>query len=224
MLRCLSSSARCCSSARASGSSASSRFPKPRLASAVLVIVGGPQYRAGAHRQFVQLARRLAAAGFRRCASTIAAWATARAPRGRSRNAAPISRRRSTRCERIVPASSACRAVGLVRCGVRRARLLAFGARSARRRDGAPQSVGTLGDDAREGAHQALLRAAARLEGILVEALLGRLRAGRSARRVRAQRRDARLSASATRCPAARRKRSRTGWPPGCGPFRAPCS
>jgi len=31
---------------------------------AVLVIVGGPQYRVGSHRQFVLLARRLAAAGF----------------------------------------------------------------------------------------------------------------------------------------------------------------
>ncbi len=31
---------------------------------AVLVVVGGPQYRAGSHRQFVLLARRLAAAGF----------------------------------------------------------------------------------------------------------------------------------------------------------------
>ncbi|KQP23142.1 hydrolase 1, exosortase A system-associated [Pseudorhodoferax sp. Leaf267] len=31
---------------------------------AVLVIVGGPQYRVGAHRQFVLLARRLATAGF----------------------------------------------------------------------------------------------------------------------------------------------------------------
>ncbi len=31
---------------------------------AVVVVVGGPQYRAGSHRQFVQLARRLAAAGF----------------------------------------------------------------------------------------------------------------------------------------------------------------
>ena len=30
----------------------------------VLVIVGGPQYRAGSHRQFVQLARRLASEGF----------------------------------------------------------------------------------------------------------------------------------------------------------------
>ena len=37
----------------------------PEIASrvAVLVIVGGPQYRAGAHRQFVDLSRRLAAAG-----------------------------------------------------------------------------------------------------------------------------------------------------------------
>jgi exosortase A-associated hydrolase 1 len=31
---------------------------------AVLIVVGGPQYRAGSHRQFVQLARRLAAAGW----------------------------------------------------------------------------------------------------------------------------------------------------------------
>lgn len=31
---------------------------------AVLIIVGGPQYRVGSHRQFVRLARRLAAAGF----------------------------------------------------------------------------------------------------------------------------------------------------------------
>jgi exosortase A-associated hydrolase 1 len=30
----------------------------------VLIIVGGPQYRAGSHRQFVQLARHLAASGF----------------------------------------------------------------------------------------------------------------------------------------------------------------
>ncbi len=31
---------------------------------AVLIIVGGPQYRAGSHRQFVQMARALAAAGY----------------------------------------------------------------------------------------------------------------------------------------------------------------
>ncbi len=30
----------------------------------VVIVVGGPQYRAGSHRQFVQLARRLAGAGF----------------------------------------------------------------------------------------------------------------------------------------------------------------
>jgi uncharacterized protein len=35
----------------------------PLSGAAVLVIVGGPQYRAGSHRQFVQLARCLAAAG-----------------------------------------------------------------------------------------------------------------------------------------------------------------
>jgi exosortase A-associated hydrolase 1 len=32
--------------------------------SAVLVVVGGPQYRAGSHRQFVKLARRIAASGY----------------------------------------------------------------------------------------------------------------------------------------------------------------
>lgn len=39
-----------------------SRPAAPRGA-AVLIVVGGPQYRAGSHRQFVQLARALAAAG-----------------------------------------------------------------------------------------------------------------------------------------------------------------
>jgi exosortase A-associated hydrolase 1/exosortase A-associated hydrolase 2 len=40
--------------------------PPERAASsmAVLIVVGGPQYRVGSHRQFVSLARRLAAAGF----------------------------------------------------------------------------------------------------------------------------------------------------------------
>ncbi len=37
--------------------------PAPPAQSAVLVIVGGPQYRAGSHRQFVHLARHLAQAG-----------------------------------------------------------------------------------------------------------------------------------------------------------------
>jgi exosortase A-associated hydrolase 1 len=36
----------------------------PRQTSGVLVVVGGPQYRAGSHRQFVQLARALAGKGF----------------------------------------------------------------------------------------------------------------------------------------------------------------
>jgi exosortase A-associated hydrolase 1 len=36
----------------------------PSRPEAVLIVVGGPQYRAGSHRQFVRLARRLAAAGF----------------------------------------------------------------------------------------------------------------------------------------------------------------
>ncbi|MDN3920480.1 hydrolase 1, exosortase A system-associated [Roseateles violae] len=36
---------------------------RPRSGQAVIIIVGGPQYRAGSHRQFVLLARALAAAG-----------------------------------------------------------------------------------------------------------------------------------------------------------------
>jgi exosortase A-associated hydrolase 1 len=39
-------------------------LPEGAARVAVIVIVGGPQYRAGAHRQFVRLARRLAGAGF----------------------------------------------------------------------------------------------------------------------------------------------------------------
>ncbi len=38
--------------------------PKAHSDTAVLVIVGGPQYRAGSHRQFVHLARALARAGY----------------------------------------------------------------------------------------------------------------------------------------------------------------
>jgi exosortase A-associated hydrolase 1 len=38
--------------------------PSPGADTAVLVIVGGPQYRAGSHRQFVQLARALSGAGY----------------------------------------------------------------------------------------------------------------------------------------------------------------
>ena len=37
---------------------------RPESDAGVLVIVGGPQYRVGSHRQFVQLARAIAAAGF----------------------------------------------------------------------------------------------------------------------------------------------------------------
>lgn len=37
--------------------------PEMAAQTGVLVVVGGPQYRGGSHRQFVQLARRLAAAG-----------------------------------------------------------------------------------------------------------------------------------------------------------------
>jgi exosortase A-associated hydrolase 1 len=38
--------------------------PSAPVSTAVLVIVGGPQYRVGSHRQFVQLARSLATSGF----------------------------------------------------------------------------------------------------------------------------------------------------------------
>jgi uncharacterized protein len=37
--------------------------PRARCRAAVVIVVGGPQYRAGSHRQFVQLARALAAEG-----------------------------------------------------------------------------------------------------------------------------------------------------------------
>ncbi len=37
--------------------------PAPAAATGVVIVVGGPQYRAGSHRQFVHLARALAAAG-----------------------------------------------------------------------------------------------------------------------------------------------------------------
>ena len=36
----------------------------PRQSLAVLIVVGGPQYRVGSHRQFVLLARALARQGF----------------------------------------------------------------------------------------------------------------------------------------------------------------
>lgn len=39
-------------------------LPVAPAATAVLIVVGGPQYRVGSHRQFVLLARRLAAAGY----------------------------------------------------------------------------------------------------------------------------------------------------------------
>ncbi len=39
-------------------------LPAEAASQGVVIIVGGPQYRAGSHRQFVQLARALAAAGF----------------------------------------------------------------------------------------------------------------------------------------------------------------
>ena len=38
-------------------------IPATPLALGMVVVVGGPQYRAGSHRQFVLLARRAAAAG-----------------------------------------------------------------------------------------------------------------------------------------------------------------
>lgn len=38
--------------------------PVPSASTGVVIIVGGPQYRAGSHRQFVLLARALATAGY----------------------------------------------------------------------------------------------------------------------------------------------------------------
>ena len=38
--------------------------PQPPSDTAVVIVVGGPQYRVGSHRQFVLMARRIAAAGF----------------------------------------------------------------------------------------------------------------------------------------------------------------
>jgi exosortase A-associated hydrolase 1 len=48
------------------GASAPGRavIPDPSAGSGVLVVVGGPQYRVGSHRQFLLLARRLAAEGY----------------------------------------------------------------------------------------------------------------------------------------------------------------
>ncbi len=62
---------RSCSRPATRASSASSRAPQPGPDDAVpcarlgvLIVVGGPQYRVGSHRQFVLLARALAARGF----------------------------------------------------------------------------------------------------------------------------------------------------------------
>jgi hypothetical protein len=104
--------------------------------------------------------------------------------------------------------SGARRALGIVRCGVRGPRLLAVGAGSARGRDGALESVGALRGHAREGAHQALLCAAARFEGILVEARQRRFRTGDCACRARAQRGERAVAPAASR-------RSRQGSVPG---------
>lgn len=53
-----------CEEARLWGILAQPRADTPPADTAVLIVVGGPQYRAGSHRQFVLLARALAAAGF----------------------------------------------------------------------------------------------------------------------------------------------------------------
>jgi exosortase A-associated hydrolase 1/exosortase A-associated hydrolase 2 len=52
-----------CAGARLLGIVAAPAAGRPASGTAVVVVVGGPQYRAGAHRQFVQLARALAGAG-----------------------------------------------------------------------------------------------------------------------------------------------------------------
>lgn len=53
-----------CDQARLWGILAQPRAATPATDTAVLIVVGGPQYRVGSHRQFVLLARALAAAGF----------------------------------------------------------------------------------------------------------------------------------------------------------------
>ena len=198
--------------------------PESAARVAVLVIVGGPQYRAGAHRQFVQLcaaARRRRLPGDALRLSRHGRQHGRRADvrgmrsgyRGRDRRAAvELSRRRARAfygaCAMPRPPPSTT---------------------GSRRRIARVAAMALLNpwvrseDDAREGAHQALLRAAPRLEGILVEALLRE-----------ASRRAKRFGRSCAPCgtrfrarnklPAARRKCSRIGWPRRCGPFRGPCS
>jgi hypothetical protein len=63
----------------------------------VLIVVGGPQYRAGSHRQFVLLARALRKLGTPCFASTTAAWATVMALFALSKTSTLICALRSTR-------------------------------------------------------------------------------------------------------------------------------
>ena len=200
--RCLSSSARCCSSARASGSSASSPFPKPRRSrrrSRDRRRTAIPCGRTSPVRAPCAPSRRRRIPGD---ALRLSRHGRQHGRRADVRGLRPRYRGGDRRAASELSGSRARRPVGLVRCGLRaRSTTGSRRARSARCRDGAPQSVGTLGDHAREGAHQALLRAAARLEGILVEAPRGTLRAGRG--RLPRSRGNvcARAVASATSCP-----------------------
>ena len=79
-------------------------LPQGACTRGVLIVVGGPQYRAGSHRQFTLLARSLAAQGLRRCASITAAWATARERRAASIRSTRTCAPRSTIYWRPCPA------------------------------------------------------------------------------------------------------------------------
>ena len=69
--------------------------PSPRTG--VLVVVGGPQYRVGSHRQFVLLSAPWRRTAFRACASTTAAWVTHPVPHEISCRSTPTFALPSTR-------------------------------------------------------------------------------------------------------------------------------
>ena len=128
----------------------------------VLIVVGGPQYRAGSHRQFVHLARRLAGAGIAAMRFDYRgmgdASGDARSIRGRVRR----HRRRDRRVPARLSRRRARRALGSMRRGVGVAHVRRqASATPVGRRDRAGQPVGALRRDACEDADQALLRATA---------------------------------------------------------------
>ncbi len=94
-------------------------LPELRRAIAVLVVVGGPQYRAGSHRQFVLLARRLAAAGFPVLRFDYRGMGDSTGAARTFEECGPTSRRPSLRCARM-SGRRASRALGSVRRRLRR--------------------------------------------------------------------------------------------------------